>query len=110
MDVITTTRSLCLKCLVLSFLFMSQVMSCHLSINWYVMVFVVLFVQVISYTPHGDVSDDSYAKYFEIGQFRDTVPLFDGKLVIRFVAADYHGEVVTHCECCVCVSSCGERS
>ena len=38
-------------------------------------------------------------KYFAVGQFRDTIPLFDGEIVIRFTAADFAGEVVTHCKC-----------
>jgi hypothetical protein len=37
-------------------------------------------------------------KYFAVGQFRDTIPLFDGEIVIRFTAADFAGEVVTHCK------------
>lgn len=53
---------------------------------------------MISFTPHGDGDADAYKSYFEIGQFRDTVPLFDGELVIRFLAADFSGEIVTHCK------------
>lgn len=31
------------------------------------------------------------------GQWRDTIPILDGETIIRWRAADYHGEILYHC-------------
>lgn len=41
--------------------------------------------------------DETVTAYYQVGQWRDTIPPVADKLVLRFVAADFTGETVLHC-------------
>lgn len=43
-----------------------------------------------------DLCDD-WADWITIGEWRDVVPTFEGKLTVRFRATDFPGETVLHC-------------
>ena len=51
--------------------------------------------QIVSYSDRG--SGINTSDYFLPGQWRDTVPVFDGELVVRFKPTDFVGETIIHC-------------
>jgi FtsP/CotA-like multicopper oxidase with cupredoxin domain len=58
--------------------------------------------QIISVTsdapPSGPSTDDIYTQYYgQLGDWRDTVPAFPGKTVIRYKLDTFRGEIVIHC-------------
>jgi hypothetical protein len=53
--------------------------------------------QIMAYTPLDAATSQTFTDYFQIGEWRDTVPALDGELVVRFRAADFPGETILHC-------------
>lgn len=49
--------------------------------------------QIVSYSGADTVRDH----WFKVGDWRDVIPVLDGNLKIRFIAADLSGETVMHC-------------
>ena len=40
---------------------------------------------------------EDWAEWFQIGDWRDTLPAFPGRLTVRFRPTDFDGEAVLHC-------------
>jgi FtsP/CotA-like multicopper oxidase with cupredoxin domain len=53
--------------------------------------------QVTSWTNTPGGNPVNLADFVDIGEWRDTVPALDGRMNVRFVAADFPGETVIHC-------------
>ena len=53
--------------------------------------------QIISFTGDGSPESEGTENFYQVGQWRDVVPGFQGELVVRFRPEDYTGEIVLHC-------------
>jgi len=53
--------------------------------------------QIVSFEEDGTSDSQGTSAYFLPGQWRDTIPSFQGKLTFRFRPMDFTGEVVMHC-------------
>jgi FtsP/CotA-like multicopper oxidase with cupredoxin domain len=55
-------------------------------------------MQVLRFIGDGSANSLGHEEFFLPGQWRDTLPAFQGELLVRFRAADFWGENVIHCE------------
>ena len=53
--------------------------------------------QVIAFNSDGSSESEGTENFYQVGQWRDTIPGFQGQLVVRFRPEDYTGEIVMHC-------------
>lgn len=54
-------------------------------------------MQIVDFTYTDTAEVDGWEDAMAIGQWRDTVPTFDGELTVRFRASDFSGEHILHC-------------
>lgn len=54
-------------------------------------------MQIINFTYAGTEDIEVWEQAMAIGQWRDTVPTFNGELTVRFKASDFSGEHILHC-------------
>jgi hypothetical protein len=55
-----------------------------------------ILMKVISFEGDGSSNAQGHDAFFLPGQWRDTLPAFQGALTVRFRAADFAGETVIH--------------